>query len=44
MLAMGCVKSLIIDKVTDGDMKSFLTQVVLADLQHPGELVFNSPY
>ena len=40
MLAMGCVKSLIIDKVTDGnvsiDMKSFLTQVVLADLQHPG--------
>lgn len=40
MLAMGCVKSLIVDKVTDGnaviDMKSFLTQVVLADLQHPG--------
>lgn len=37
MLAMGCVKALIIDKVSNGkvsiDMTSFLTQVVLADLQ-----------
>ncbi|XP_066017141.1 importin-9 isoform X1 [Pocillopora verrucosa] len=37
MLAMGCIKSLIIDKVSNGkvsiDMASFLTQVVLTDLQ-----------
>lgn len=37
MLAMGCIKALIIDKVSNGkvsiDMTSFLTQVVLADLQ-----------
>ena len=37
MLAMGCIKSLIIDKVSNGkvpiDMTSFLTQVVLVDLQ-----------
>jgi len=41
MLAMGCVKALIIDKVSNGkvsiDMTSFLTQVVLADLQETGE-------
>ena len=41
MLAMGCIKSLIIDKVSNGkvsmaDMTSFLTQVVLADLQESG--------
>ena len=44
MLAMGCIKSLIIDKVSNGkvpiDMTSFLTQVVLVDLQlESGELV-----
>ena len=37
MLAMGCIKSLIIDKVSNGkvpiDMTSFLTQVVSVDLQ-----------
>ena len=41
MLAMGCIKSLIIDKVSNGkasiDMASFLTQVVLTDLQESGE-------
>ena len=43
MLAMGCIKALIIDKVSNGkvsiDMTSFLTQVVLADLhiQESGE-------
>ena len=40
MLAMGCIKALIIDKVTNGkvsiDMTSFLTQVVLVDLQESG--------
>ena len=41
MLAMGCIKSLIIEKVSNGkvsmaDMTSFLTQVVLADLQESG--------
>ncbi|CAH3035838.1 unnamed protein product [Porites lobata] len=37
MLAMGCIKSIIIDKVSNGkvpiDMTSFLTQVVSVDLQ-----------
>ena len=41
MLAMGCIKSLIIDKVSNGkvsiDMASFLTQVVLTDLQESGK-------
>ena len=37
MLAMGCIKALIIDKVSNGKVSidvitSFLTQVVLADL------------
>ena len=46
MLAMGCIKSLIIDKVSSGkvsmaDMTSFLTQVVLADLQESGNKIFN---
>ena len=40
MLAMGCVKSLIIDKVSNGkvsiDMTSFLAQVVLEDLRESG--------
>lgn len=44
MLAMGCIKALIIEKVTNGkvsiDMTSFLTQVVLADLREPGNLTF----
>ncbi|XP_029213393.2 importin-9-like isoform X4 [Acropora millepora] len=39
MLAMGCIKALIIEKVANGkvsiDMTSFLTQVVLADLREP---------
>lgn len=42
---MGCIKALIIDKVTNGkvsiDMTSFLTQVVLADLREPGNLIFH---
>lgn len=44
MLAMGCIKALIIEKVANGkvsiDMTSFLTQVVLADLREPGNLIF----
>ena len=42
MLAMGCIKGLIIDKVANGkmsiNMTSFLTQVVLADLRESGKI------
>ena len=48
MLAMGCVKALIIDKVSNGkvsiDMTSFLTQVVLADLRETGEYFHINKY
>ena len=51
MLAMGCIKALIIDKVSNGKVSidvitSFLTQVVLADLhiQESGEFYSSKEY